>query len=299
MVSILIVNWNGKRFLPGCLKSIEAKITVPHEVVLVDNNSSDGSADFVASDFAWVRLVRSLDNLGFAGGTNMAARHATGKHLLLLNNDTLMETDIADAVAVLDADLRVGVVGAGMYSGEGALRLSCGHFPAPGRLWRFASMLHIPQKPWPTKGTVPVYQCDWVEGSFLLTRAEDWRRVGGMDEKNYMYGDDFDYCRSLFNLGLTVVQCPSVRYTHFGGYDHSKMGYLYAGYRKYHRKFSSRLVQLQADFVLRFGLLLRLPWYWVRAILRKDAASRSAWSQAKELNRNWASTLSHAHRYHS
>jgi GT2 family glycosyltransferase len=299
MTSILIINWNKKHLVADCLVSIRQKVLGEYEVIVVDNNSSDGSVDFLAENFPWVKLVASPDNLGFAAGNNLAARHASGEYLLLLNNDTLLQTDIADAVLALDRDKRIGAVGAAMFGEAGELRPSCGRFPTPSRLWRFASLYVRKSTKWPTPLEIELLRCDFIEGSFLLTPMDAWRKLGGMDERNYMYGDDLEYCRSLYGLGLVTVQCPSVRYTHFGGYDHSKMGYLFGGFRRYHRKFSSRRVQIQADFVLRAGLLLRLPWYWLRAQLRKDAASCSALHSVLDLNRNWSKTLLDAHRYHS
>jgi len=298
MTSILILNWNGERYLAGCLDSLVAKITVPFEVIVVDNASTDGSPEIVAQRYPWVKLIRSASNLGFAGGNNLAARHATGEYLLLLNYDTLLETDILDAVTALDADPRLGVVGAAMYGRDHELRHSAHHFPTPARLWFFSSLWITKEEPWPSSVGLKLHRCDSIEGSFLLTRADAWRKLGGMDERNFMYVDDVDYCRNLRNLDLYAVQCPSVRYIHFGGYNHARMGYLFSGLRRYHRKFSSRRVQLEADFVLRVGLLLRLPWYWLRALVRKDANSRSALQHALELNRNWSDTLIDGQRYH-
>ena len=80
-------------------------------VIMVDNNSTDGAPDMVAERYPWVKLIRSSDNLGFAAGCNLAARHATGEYYLLLNSDTILQTDVLDAVTVLDQDARVGAIG--------------------------------------------------------------------------------------------------------------------------------------------------------------------------------------------
>ena len=114
-----------------------------------------------------------------------------------------------------------------------------------------------------------------------------------------MYGDDVEYCRSLLDIGFKTVHCPSLRYTHFGGYQHSRMGYLFSGGRRYHRKFSSPWVRFKADLVLRIGLLLRIPWYWLRSLVKKDEVSRSALHYALEVNRNWDATLVDGHRFHN
>jgi GT2 family glycosyltransferase len=289
MVSILIVNWNGREVVHDCLESIRERVTVPYEVIVVDNASTDGSPEEIERRTPWVKLVRSGDNLGFAGGNNMAARHAAGEYLLLLNHDTRLLTDIADAVTVLENDKSIAAVGAEMYGFEGDLRPSCARFPTPLRMWRIGSMWSVPKTIWKHIAGVPVRRCDFVEGSFLLTPAERWRAVGGMDERNYMYGDDVDYCRSLWNEGYGTVQCASVRYAHAGGYDHSRMAYLFGGFRRYHRKFSGPVTRLHAEFVLRVGLLLRIPWYWWRA-RDGDERNRMALKYAVLLHRNWKET---------
>ncbi len=297
-VSILIVNWNGKKVISDCLESIRQNVTGSYEVIVVDNGSTDGSADEVEQRFPWVKLVRSEDNLGFAGGNNLAARHASGKYLLLLNNDTVLQTDIVDAVAIMESDPGIGAVGALMYRGNGELAPSAFKFPTPLRLWRIASLSYPPNGPIDRVGGLPVRRCDFVEGSFLLTPAAVWQAVSGLDERNFMYCDDADYGRSIWEAGFRSVQAQSVRYTHFGGFDHSKMGYLFGGFRRYHRKFSGPITRTHAYFVLRAGLLLRLPWYWLRS-LRGDAESRLAFKYALKLNRNWKDTGVDAFRYQS
>lgn len=297
-LSILIVNWNGGEYIFDCLESIKRSVTVPYEVICVDNGSSDGSPELVQERFPWVTLLRSEDNLGFAGGNNLGASHATGKYLLLLNNDTALRTDVLDAITLLDKDSSIGAVGAEMFGPNGEQRRACARFPTPFRLWFFSSMWYSPAASEETTANIPIRRCDYVEGSFLMTRSSVWKSLNGMDERNYMYGDDVDYCRSLFDAGYATVQCPSIHYLHVGGYTHARMAYLFAGFRRYHLKFSGRLTRLHADFVLRAGLVLRLPWYWLRA-RSGDEQGRLALKYALHLHRNWKETEIDAFRHHS
>jgi GT2 family glycosyltransferase len=298
MVSILIVNWNGKRFLADCLNSIVEKVTVPYEVVMVDNNSTDGSAEIVEREFPWVRLVRSSENLGFIRGSNLAARHAKGDYLLLLNNDTVLLSDVADGLKVMDDDPEIGIVGALMYGASGEIRPSAGPFPTPLRLWLFRNMWQRPTHSYQAQSGVMLHPVDCVEGSFLLTTAANWSKLGGLDERNYMYGDDVDYCRASTLSGLRTVQCPSIKYVHFGGYAPARMGYLFSGYRRYHEKFSGPLTRLHAYLVLRVGLFLRLFLYGLQTLLKRDDYSRQQLSAAWELNWNWRQTGVKGFRFH-
>src|SRR5512138_986543 len=90
-VSIIIVNWNGRRFLDACLDAVAAQEGVNAETILVDNGSSDGSAAYVRERFPWVRLLALDENRGFAGGNNAGVREARGRFIALLNNDTVAE----------------------------------------------------------------------------------------------------------------------------------------------------------------------------------------------------------------
>jgi GT2 family glycosyltransferase len=297
-LSVLILNWNGEKYIADCLRSLRQQLSGSYEVVVVDNASTDGSAETVEKEFPWAKLIRSAENLGFAGGNNLAAQHAAGQYFLLLNYDTLLMTDVLDGINLMEQDEKIGIVGAAMYGKSGELRLSAGHFPTPSRLWLFSSMWSIPSEHYLSPTGIAAYPMDVVEGSFLLMKADLWHKLGGMDERNYMYGDDIELCKSVSLAGLQTVQCPSIKYVHFGGYEPARMGYLFAGYRRYHEKFSGTWTRLHADFVLRAGIFLRLFSYGVQCILKQDMYSRQQFKAAWELNWNWSQTGVEKFRFH-
>lgn len=259
ILSILIVSYNGRRFIPDCLGSLRERVSLPHEVILVDNGSADGSADLVRAEYPEVRLIAESRNHGFTRANNLAAREARGAYLLLLNTDTVLLDDPAPAVALLEHEPGIGVVGARMVDAQRTYRPSAGHFPRPGRLIRIRSMYRcdgpfasgrFPERP----GS---YTVDWVEGSFLLTRASLWRQVGGLDQDYFMYVEDVDYCRAALEAGYRTVFCPRVDYIHFGGFDIGRMAWTVSGFRRYHRKHSPRGERWLAEAVLSSGLLAR------------------------------------------
>ena len=90
-VSIVIVSWNGRQHLEGCLTAVAAQHGVDFETILVDNASTDGTAAFVRERFPWVQVVTLDRNLGFAGGNNAGVRAARGRYVALLNNDTMVD----------------------------------------------------------------------------------------------------------------------------------------------------------------------------------------------------------------
>lgn len=110
-VSIIIVNWNGREHLPDCLESLERQTFREFETILVDNGSSDGSAEYVRERHPWVTVVRLSNNAGFAGGNNIGLSHAAGEYVVTLNNDTAADPGwLAELVAVADARPEAGMV---------------------------------------------------------------------------------------------------------------------------------------------------------------------------------------------
>lgn len=271
ILSILIVNFNGKDFLGPCFDSICKHVTVPYEIIVVDNASHDGSVEYVTENYPEIKLVASKVNLGFAAGNNLAARSAEGKYLLLLNNDTLLLGDLNSAVALLSSDPSIGALGCMMRGRANEYRYSAGHFPSPLRLLSFSTIFnrsgpfkngHFPV------GSETLYDVDWVEGSFILTRSELWQSLGGMDEGYFMYVEDIDFCKRVHDSGFRVVYFPSLSFLHYGGYSSSRIGMLIKGFRRYHKKFSNGIVQLAACFVLTFGLILKAAVYALISLAR-------------------------------
>ncbi len=109
--SIIIVNWNGKAYLPDCLESLKAQTFKDFETILVDNGSSDGSLEFVVGHYPWVKTVALPVNQGFAGGNNAGLQRAFGEYIITLNNDTEAEpTWLEELVRVADENPVVGMV---------------------------------------------------------------------------------------------------------------------------------------------------------------------------------------------
>ncbi len=259
-VSVIIVNYNGKPFLADCIASIGNHIPVPHEIIIVDNASSDGSCEFIKEKFPAVKLMCSEENNGFAKGNNMGADIAESEYLLLLNNDAFLRDDITPGLNLLEQK-DIGIVGARMYGRDGEYRYSCGYFPSPSKMFILSSRQ---KKDGPflngdfTDSDQPYYQVDWIEGSFLLVTARLWNELGGLDEDYFMYGEDVDFARRARLKGYKTVYCPNVSYTHIGGYNDSRMSLLAKGFRRHMKKFLSPTDRLLGNLVLDAGMFLRV-----------------------------------------
>jgi len=225
-VSVIIVNYNGLRFMAECLDGLRqgAFTRYRHEVIVIDNASSDGSQAFLR-ERTDIRYIESPLNLGFTGGNNRAAADARGRVLLLLNNDTRVDGPL-DALVDQALQPGVGAVGPRLAYGDGRLQLSVGFEHTPMRIvlsWLGLQGLQRLPPVFRRMHTDPAFydtshpQVDWVSGAVLATRTEVWRSLDGLDDNFFMYCEDVDYCRRVALKGLRVAYTADVRVTHYEG----------------------------------------------------------------------------------
>jgi len=238
-LSIVIVSWNVVDLLRDCLQSILAAPTTQlsddgaiHidsyavEVHVVDNASSDGSAEMVRSSFPQVKLIASRTNLGFAGGSNLALGRCQGRYVLLLNPDTRV---LGDALSVMvnhmERNSDVGVVGPRVYYADGRPQPSRRRFPTMMTAFMESTLLQhwFPRNRWALRyymADVPddiVQDVDWVIGACMLVRAETIERVGPLDQAFFMYSEEMDWCRRITDDGWRVVYLPQAEIIHHEG----------------------------------------------------------------------------------
>lgn len=282
ILSIIIVNYNGEKYLKDCIESVLKFAPGSTEVIVVDNASTDESHEVLSRYQEHLSLIYSKVNLGFAGGNNLGAEHATGDFILLLNNDTILKSKLQPSIDLLEKNSSIGVVGARMLDSNGITRVSTGRFPSLHRLIRFSHLWDYKTG----KSEDSVVETDWVEGSFLLTRKSLWDKLSGLDTDYFMYVEDVDYCKRATKLGFRVVFFSELEFVHFGGYGDSRLGLLVAGFRKYHTKHSNLFIASGARLILTMGLLIR----WILgsvayAAFRNNAArarGRACWQALKE-----------------
>jgi len=244
ILSVIIINYNGRRFMKDCLDSLRFELSIPYEVIVVDNASPDNDVPYIRERFPEVTLIASEENLGFAGGNNMGAAKASGQYILLLNNDTVLHSDLKVGIELLQHDETVGIVAAKMLDADGQYRYSAQRFPAFPACLKIG-MLSV-RKGFFDKGDFPVdkptsgYPVDMVEGSFMLMRKALWDQLGGMDESIFMYGEDTDFCKQVELAGKRVVYLPSMEYIHFGGFNPEREYLIINGILRYHSRYSPK-----------------------------------------------------------
>lgn len=227
-LSIVIVNWNTRELLAGCLESVNGDQTpvTDHrslitETIVVDNASADGSAAMVRERFPWVQLIENGENVGFARANNQAIGHSRGRYVLLLNSDTVVHPGALDRLmAFMDAPPQAGACGPRLLNGDGSLQPSAQPMLTPGReFWRLAFLDRLwpratyRQERWDVSTPRPV---EVIKGACLLLRRAALDQVGLLDDQYFMYTEEVDLCYRLAQAGWQLWYVPQAVVTHFG-----------------------------------------------------------------------------------
>jgi GT2 family glycosyltransferase len=214
-LSIIIVSFNARADLERCVESLHAAPPrVTHEIIVVDNGSTDGSADG-ARRWPSVRVIQADGNLGFASANNIGIRASSGAKILLLNSDTIVPPGAIDRlIAELDRHPEAAVAGPRLVDGSGRAELSFGRMIGPWnelrqkRLARSAAVEALTRQP---------QYPDWVSGACLLVLRADADAVGGLDERYFMYTEDVDFCAAIRARGRKILFVPGVEVVHLRG----------------------------------------------------------------------------------
>lgn len=225
-VSILIVSYNTREMTLATIASVfEQAQAAAFEVIVLDNASSDGSAEAIRERFPQVKLIASVENTGFGGGNNLAGEGALGRRILLLNPDTVVLDHAIDRLcAFADAHPDRGIWGGRTVFADGSLNpASCWGRATLWSLFCMASGLRaLKDSPvfnpegyggWRRDSTREV---DIVAGCFLLIDTDLWRRLGGFDPAFFMYAEEADLCLRAHRLGARPTITPEATIIHHG-----------------------------------------------------------------------------------
>lgn len=225
-LSVIVVNYNARELLKGCLQSIYDNTRgINFEVIVVDNASRDGSGDAVSENFPQVKLIKNQENVGFGRANNIGLAIAEGEHILFLNCDTKVTRPyLEDMVATARKKSGLGALGVALYSSEydSEPQPCYGQFPS---LWQFlrwytfvGNLFPLPAK----KNRMNSGECgnpektDVVSGACLFIPKKVINDVGVFDEKFFMYFEEFDLCRRIKKAGYDVYFDPSKKIIHYG-----------------------------------------------------------------------------------
>jgi N-acetylglucosaminyl-diphospho-decaprenol L-rhamnosyltransferase len=224
-LSIVIVSYSARTHLENCLASLTSSPpSTPHEIVVVDNASPDGSAAAVKTRWPQVTVIERQSNAGFAAANNAGIRASASDLVLLLNSDTIVPAGAIDRlVERLVARAEIAVAGPRLVDGDGRAELSFGRMITPLNELRQKITMALY-----SRGVGAVCRSveretrreqlvDWVSGACLLVRRTDAEAAGLLDERFFLYTEDVDFCAAIRARGRGVLFTPVAEVVHLGG----------------------------------------------------------------------------------
>ncbi len=225
-LSILIVSYNTKELTLACLDSIERYPPEgPYEVIVIDNDSKDGSCEAIQEHHPNVRLIQSGGNLGFARANNIGMRKATREILVLLNSDTEVHAEaLSNLQRAFHANPDMAAGGGRLLNTDGTQQFGVRYFPRLSNALSEALFLHhLFHGPWSgeLEARPEFYLSDreveWLSGAYLAVRREWYERIGGLDGGFFMYAEDSDWCYRIHKEGGHIWYIANSLVTHHGG----------------------------------------------------------------------------------
>lgn len=205
LLSVIIVSYNTSDIIGNCLTSVFKAIDMTGEVFVIDNASTDGSADFIKDNFPSVNLVANTKNVGFAAANNQVLPQCKGKYIFFLNPDTEVVPDtFSKAISFMDVHPRIGLAGTRIVNSDGTLQNSVSH-KYPGQKYAENTLSNLP-------GNIAC-----VLGASMIGRSGLIKMIGGFDEDFFLYGEDQDLCLKIRKSGYKIGYIDSATVIHLGG----------------------------------------------------------------------------------
>ena len=227
-LSVVIVNYNVRLLLEECIKSVEKALDgIEGDIFVIDNNSSDGSVEYIRERFPKVHIIANKENLGFARANNQAIRMTDAEYILLLNPDTVVyENTLRGCLDFMDANPEAGGVGVRMLTREGKVAPESRRaVPTPWvaflKMLGLTSRYYMSHLPWDKPGRIEV-----VSGAFCMLRHKALDQIGLLDEDFFMYGEDIDLSYRLLKGGWQNWYLP-YDIIHYKGESTQKSSFRY------------------------------------------------------------------------
>lgn len=287
-LSVIILSFNTRDITGRCLDKLklakdycEKKFNNNVEVMVVDNGSEDNSAQFIKSDYPWVKLVVLKENTGFSKGNNLGMKRTKNPLILLLNSDVyLKEESLYKAVAYFRVNLNCDLMGAKLNYSDGRLQPSAGNLPNPINIitWilglksiPFVGAYHQIKKSYFSKA----HQVGWVMGAFMMLKRKIYDNTLGFDENLFLHMEEIEWCKRIKDSGFKIWYVPQVEVVHLHGastnFDLSPSFLNELKGVKYYLKKHYYLFYCPVKIFLWIGLILRII---VFSLLKKNDRAR-------------------------
>jgi len=234
-LSIIIVNYNSSGFLEGCLRSIfDSIVGIDYEVVVVDNNSSDGGLPRLKDRFRRAKFIELNENKGFAAGNNVGIKDSHGKNILLLNPDTMVEKNAMQGLYDrLNADERIGMVGPKIFYSDGSMQSKVTPKRIPTIFYIFCELFYLDKLFFSSEifnsyfGANFDYQktqdVETLCGACIMMKRDMFNVVGPLDEKFFLYFEETDLCCRALKSGFRILYVPDCSIVHYKAKSSSTM----------------------------------------------------------------------------
>lgn len=277
-LSIVIVNYNAKKYLEQCLNSIyKNSLQINIEIILVDNGSTDNSILMIKKKFPTVKLIENRKNEGFVKAANKGIKLCKAKYILSLNNDTFIyQKSLAELLKFMNSHPEVGISGPKVLNSDGTIQHQCKRgFPTISSAFYYFLGLH---RYFPKSKVFGHYlmtyldpeeinEVDSVSGACLMVKREIVEQVGLLDEDYIMYGDDLDLCYRIKKIGWKIYYVPTAKIIHYGGISSRKIPYkgviwfyraMYIFYKKHYAEKSNFVISIIVYSVILLKAILAL-----------------------------------------
>jgi len=289
-VSIIIINYNGAGIIDRCISSIEDSYGIPHELLVVDNGSTDSSPGYLerlGSKRPFFTLIKAGKNLGFGKAANLAASKASGDILLFLNPDTeVTEHDLSPLInRAKEKD--TGIVGPRVLNTDGSLQYSARSFPTLSRQFYESYFLHRLFRKNKVLGSYFMTywdynsprRVDWISGAFMLIEEKKFRDIGGFDEGFFMYSEDTDICYRLDASGLKNYYDPSYGVIHIDSAiasreEGKREARIWESRRKYFKKHYTRYHAVALSLIFFAGIINRVLLFLLPALFSQSSKKK-------------------------
>jgi GT2 family glycosyltransferase len=286
-VSIILVNFNGIAVILNCLASIQRHLMPgEYEVIVVDNQSTDGSVDAIAEAFPQVQLLLAPRNDGFGAGNNLGAKAAQGEFLLLLNSDTEISSNIlSPLLAMADRNGEIGILGPQLRNPDASFQISTS--PAISLQGEAAAVKLLRQYERDPESVVQQFSTpqavDIVVGAAMLIRRSLFESLGGFDEDYFMYFEESDLCQRAREAGWQVWYIPEVQVMHIkGASTQQQASPMRLEYRRSQLLYYQKHRPLWEQLIVRVYLIMKFGLIWRRSHQDID---RQIWQMALGLTK--------------
>lgn len=287
-LSVVVLSWNTREVTLACLRALrDDSARHAREVVVIDNASTDGSADAIAAEHPEVRLVRNDTNRGYAGGHNQGAQLAGGEFLCTLNSDTEVRPGALDRlVDFLVANPDYGAVAPKLVNPDGSVQRACMRFPGLAVAWCFDTLW---ARFWPGRWIDDRYymrdfdhqssrDVDQPPGACFVMRRREFLDLGGLDEGLFLFFNDVDLCKRMWRMRRRIHYLATAEVMHHGGASTRRYGSFVVIWHKnriaYYRKHYGPMVTPYMRLVVRLRALEE--WFKLGRRHRDATARRSA-----------------------